>query len=61
MRKRAVFSLTPIILAMVALISVAGGGSAAAQSSSIEEAVNRDGAAQKLELTPAWNFECTCL
>jgi Protein of unknown function (DUF1236) len=53
MRKRAVFRLIPIILAAVALISVVGGGFAAAQSSSVEEAVNPDGATQKLELTPA--------
>jgi len=53
MRDRAVFRLTPIILATVTLISVVGGGIAAAQSSSVEEPVNPDGATQKLELTPA--------
>jgi Protein of unknown function (DUF1236) len=53
MRNRAILRLSPIILASVALALVAGGGFAAAQSSSVEEAVNPNGAAQKLELTPA--------
>jgi Protein of unknown function (DUF1236) len=53
MRNRAVFRLSPIILASVTLTFVGVGGFAMAQSSGVDEAVNPDGAAQKLELTPA--------
>lgn len=51
--RRVFFRLSPIMLASAAVAVVAGGGFAAAQSSGVEEAVNPEGAAQKLELTPA--------
>ena len=54
MHNRAVFRPTPIIiLASLMLTFIGGGRFAAAQSSSVEEAVSPNGVAQKLELTPA--------
>jgi Protein of unknown function (DUF1236) len=43
----------PVSYAVLAVVLFAGGGFAAAQSSSVEEAVNPGGATQKLELAPA--------